>query len=92
MGTGDLAPKSSSKALFYCEEGRRLLEAFGTKVHELVLLHEQQFLAIMTGDPDCDRFDLLIHMANEEKQQAKYVYLQHLETHGCFANDDIHKS
>ena len=83
MSTGNLAPKSAPKPLIYCEEGRRLLEAFGTHVHELVLLHEQQFLAITNGDPDCDRFDLLIHMANEEKQRSKYVYLQHLETHGC---------
>ena len=83
MGTGDLTSKPSPKSLVYCEEGRRLLEAFGANVHELVLLHEHQFLATTEGDPDCDRFDLLIHMANEAKQRSKYAYLQHLENHGC---------
>jgi hypothetical protein len=52
----------------------------------LLLLHEQQFLAIVGGDLDSHRFDLLIHMANEKKQQVKYAYLQHVETHGCSAN------
>jgi len=50
-------------------------------------LHEQQFLAIVAGDLDSNRFDLLIHMANEKKQQAKYAYLQHVDTHGCSANN-----
>lgn len=63
MGTGDLAPKSSPKTLFYCEEGRRLLEAFGSTVQELVILHEQQFFAITHNDSESDRFDLLIHTA-----------------------------
>jgi hypothetical protein len=58
---------------------------FGEAVQELLLLHEQQFLAIVAGDLESNRFDLLIHMANEKKQQAKYAYLQHVETHGCSA-------
>jgi hypothetical protein len=86
VGTGDLAPKSSPKTLFYCEEGRRLLEAFGSTVQELVILHEQQFFAITHNDSESDRFDLLIHMAIEKKQQAKYAYLQHLDSHGCSTN------
>ena len=92
MGTGDLLSKSPPKSFLYCAEGRRLLETFGEKVHELILLHEQQFLSITNGDSDCDRFDFLIHMANEQKQAAKYAYLHHLETHGCSTNDDFHKS
>jgi len=92
VGTRDQVSNSSQGSIIYCEESRRLLEAFGTKVHQLVLLHEQQFLAVTAGDLDCDRFDLLIHMANEDKHQAKYLYLQHLETHGCSKNDDIYKS
>ena len=91
MSTEDPSLKSPPKALIYCEEGRRLLDAFGTKVQALVILHEHQFLAVTTGDLDCDRFDLLIHLANEEKQQAKYAYLKHLEIHGCSTNEDISK-
>jgi hypothetical protein len=68
----------------YCRESRNLLDAFGETVQELLLLHEQQFQAIVGVDPDSDRFDLLIHMANEKKHRAKYAYLRHLETHGCF--------
>ena len=73
----------TSGASAYCEEARRLLDAFGQTVQELVQLHELQFLAIVDGDPDCSRFDVLIHMANERKLAAKYAYLHHVETHGC---------
>jgi len=68
-----------------CTEQRRLLDMFGEAVQELLLLHEQQFLAIVAGDLESHRFDLLIHMANERKHQAKYAYLQHVETHCCSA-------
>jgi hypothetical protein len=67
----------------YCEVARRLLDAFGEAVQELVQLHEHQFLAIVDGESDCTRFDALIHMANERKYEAKYSYLRHLEAHGC---------
>jgi hypothetical protein len=45
----------------------------------------------VAGDLDSHRFDLLIHMENEKKQQTKYAYLQPVETHSCLgsdANDD----
>jgi hypothetical protein len=73
----------ASGASAYCAEARRLLDAFGEAVQELVQLHELQFLAIVDGDPECSRFDVLIHMANERKLAAKYEYLHHVETHGC---------
>ena len=66
-----------------CAEHNRRLEAFGTAVRGLLALHEQQWLAIIDGDQDCCRFDVLIHMANEDKQTAKYAYLRHAEAHGC---------
>ena len=71
----------------FCPESRSLLDAFGETVQELLLLHEQQFQATVAGDPYSDRFDLLIHMANEKKHEAKYAYLRHLETHGCSTSD-----
>jgi len=70
----------------YCSQAQRCLEAFAQAVQELMQLHEQQFLAILEGDGDAGRFDLLAHFANEKKQNAKYAYLQHLETHGCSSN------
>jgi hypothetical protein len=66
-----------------CEEHNYLLESFGAAVHEILKLHEAQFQAIVEGDDECYRFDVLIHMANENKQQAKYAYLRHVQEHGC---------
>ncbi len=66
-----------------CEQHALCLEYFGAAVRELLELHEQQWLAIIDGDEDSCRFDVLIHMANEKKQAAKYAYLRHVETHGC---------
>ena len=80
-------PHNVQSNLRVCTEQRRLLDLFGEAVQELLLLHEQQFLAIVAGDLESHRFDLLIHMANEKKQQAKYAYLHHVETHGCSANN-----
>lgn len=67
----------------FCEENRRLLDAFGDAVRDLTLLYEQQFLAVVEGDADSNRFDILIHMATERKHSAKYDYLKHTDSHGC---------
>lgn len=75
-----------------CQENRRLLDQLGMAVQELMRIHEQQFLAIVQADPESNRFDLLIHMANERKQQAKYAYLRHVESHGCSKLDAIEPS
>jgi len=66
-----------------CEEHNRLLDEFGQAVQRLLELHQQQYRAIVDGESECQRFDLLIHVANEEKQSAKYAYLRHVEAHGC---------
>ena len=79
-------------SVVYCQEAKQLLDEFAATVQELVQLHQQQFLAVVAGDPDGSRFDDLIHMANEKKHQAKYAYLRHLEAHGCstFDGSDAH--
>lgn len=74
-------------SVLYCEEAKHLLDAFGEAVHALVRLHEEQFQSILGGDLDSTRFDDLIHMANETKQDAKYAYLRHLEAHACSTYD-----
>jgi chemotaxis family two-component system response regulator Rcp1 len=66
-----------------CEEHSRLLTGFGMAVRELVKLHEDQLEAIIQGDGESSRFDILIHMANEKKQLAKYTFIRHVESHGC---------
>jgi hypothetical protein len=75
--------RPTKAASVYCEEARRLLSAFGETIHELVQIHQQQFEAIVQGDSESSRFDLLIHMANEKKYSAKYAYMTHVEEHGC---------
>jgi hypothetical protein len=80
----------NAQKVIYCEEARRLLEAFGEAVHELIKLHETQFLAIVEGDSNAGRFDLLAHDALERKQNAKYAYLEHLEAHGCSQTETHH--
>jgi hypothetical protein len=75
------SPKKNTAA--GCTEHNHLLNEFGFAVRELLALHEQQFQAIVEGDGECSRFDLLIHMANERKQATKYAYLRHVEQHGC---------
>ena len=69
--------------LAYCGQAKGLLEALAVVIHELIKLHEQQFKAVIAGDPDSSRFDDLIHLANERKNEAKDTYLQHLSAHGC---------
>lgn len=80
MGQWELSLVTS---LIYCQEAQKLLGAFGEAIRDLVRLHEEQFQAIVGGDLDSTRFDDLIHMAIERKNQAKYAYVNHLETHGC---------
>jgi hypothetical protein len=64
---------------------KRLRNLFGEAVTELMLFHEQQFLALMNGDAELERYEILIHMASEKRQAAKYGYMAHIEAHGCEA-------
>ena len=83
MGPKPKPPARTAKRTSGCEEHDALLDAFGLAVQEVLRLHEQLFLAIIEGDNECNRFDLLIHMANEKKHAAKYAYIRHVESHGC---------
>jgi hypothetical protein len=67
----------------YCGTARRLLDSFAEAVQEWMKLHEQQFQCVLAGDTDADRFDLPIQEANERTQQAKDIYMAHLDVHGC---------
>ena len=67
----------------YCQDAKELLDAFAESIRELVKFHEAQFQAVISGDLDSTRLDDLIHIANERKSQAKYAYMEHLETYGC---------
>jgi hypothetical protein len=66
-----------------CEDRRRLTEQFLISAHTLTDLQNQQVEAVINHDPEFSRFDDLIHMARQEKDQAKYALIAHLESHRC---------
>jgi hypothetical protein len=66
-----------------CEQYRRLLDDFAEAAREVLHLHAEQVNAMLQGDVECSRFDLLIHVANERKQEAKYKFIRHVQEHGC---------
>ena len=70
-------------AVGFCEEKRRLVDAFLEAIHELNSLQSQQIQAVIDGDEDFSRFDVLLHIAQEKKDRAKYAWIYHVETHHC---------
>jgi tRNA splicing endonuclease len=82
--------EASASGLLYCQQAKELLGALTQAIHQLTVLHQEQFNAVVGGDLDSTRIDYLIQMANERKHQAKYAYLHHLETHGCPTNPGSH--
>jgi hypothetical protein len=67
----------------FCKEKNRLLKVLLTAIHELTELQNQQTQAVIAGDPDFARFDVLLHMAHERKEEAKYAWIVHVESHHC---------
>ncbi len=67
-----------------CEEKLRLMEEFLAAAANLVAMHNAQAKAVIGDDPNIDRFSQLIERANERKKNAKYEYIDHLRTHGCW--------
>jgi hypothetical protein len=67
----------------FCEEKHRLIAEFLTSSHALVDLQNQQTQAVIDQDSEFSRFDDLIHMARENKDNAKYALIAHVENHHC---------
>lgn len=67
----------------FCTEKYRLLDEVTEAIKELASFQDQQLQALISGDPDFARFDLLIQMAQDRKRHAKYEYLSHVEQHRC---------
>ena len=59
------------------------MEEFLEAIRELTHLQSEQAKSVIEGDPEFSRFDLLIHMANQRKDRAKYALLLHVQEHGC---------
>jgi len=70
-------------AIALCEEKNRLLRAFLDAIRELTALQNQQTQAVIEGDADFIRFDMLLHVAQQRKEAAKYAWIAHVEEHHC---------
>jgi hypothetical protein len=74
---------NGSSAPLFCEEKYRLLDDFLHAVRGLNRLHTEQTEAVIRGDRDFTRFDILIYAAQERKESAKYAWFVHVESHHC---------
>ncbi len=72
-----------SPDLGFCEEKNRLLGEYVRAMRQVVALQNQQTRAVIGGDLDFARFDVLLHMANEAREEAKYALLSHIDAHRC---------
>jgi len=75
--------RSSIPEIGFCAEKNRLLNEFLEAIQELTALQNQQTQAVILGDSEFDRFDVLLHLAQEKKEQAKYAWIAHVEAHQC---------
>ena len=73
----------------YCPVRVRLADEFLHAIRNLTRLHTQQSQAIIDGDTEFSRFDLLIHVALEAKEEAKYALISHIQSHNCEEGVDI---
>jgi hypothetical protein len=71
----------------YCEEKHRLLREFLNTIQELNAIQAEQTRAVIEGDDDFTRFDVLLHLAQERKDQAKYAWIAHVEEHRCHGGE-----
>jgi hypothetical protein len=80
-------PRTSIPKIGFCEEKNRLLGEFLKAIRELIDLQRQQTQAVIDsatdGDAEFMRFDLLLHLAQDKKDRAKYAWIAHVEEHGC---------
>jgi hypothetical protein len=67
----------------FCEEKNRLRGEFLKAIRAVNALLSQQTQAVIEGDPDFSRFDVLLHVAHERKELAKYAWIMHVESHHC---------
>jgi hypothetical protein len=75
--------KNDLRVTPFCEVKDRLIQEFLRSNHILMGLQNEQVQAVIDQDPEFSRFDDLIHMAREKKDQAKYALMAHVESHHC---------
>lgn len=67
----------------FCEEKARLQDEFLMAIQDINLLLDRQTHAVIDGDADFSRFDILLHVAQQRKEATKYAWIAHVESHGC---------
>jgi len=67
----------------FCGEKNRLMREFLDAIREMTTIQSLQTQAVIDGDPDFARFDVLYHDAQERKQVAKDAWIAHVESHHC---------
>jgi hypothetical protein len=75
--------RSHVPEIAFCEEKQRLTNRLFEAIHELTSLHSQQSRAVIDGEHDFPRFDMLLQAAQEKKDNAKYAWIEHVESHRC---------
>ena len=83
MSQEDRPARAPVPGVAFCEEKNRLLSEFLKAIQELTAVQSQQTQAVIDGDPDFSRFDVLLHLAQEKKDKAKYEWMAHVESHHC---------
>lgn len=82
-------PLEQNSQIAFCREKANLLDEFLGAVHEYNQIQAQQTRAVIDGDEDFNRFDLLLHFAQEKKEKAKYAWMTHIEQHGCHEGEPL---
>ena len=67
----------------FCDYKMRLMGQYLDAIRELVALHDAQTRSVIDGDKDFPRFDVLIHMAHQLKDERKYSLIAHMDAHHC---------
>ncbi len=67
----------------FCREKHRLLQKFTEAVREMGSLQKQQTRAVIAGNPEFEPGEMVLHMATQKKDAAKYALLGHMERHQC---------
>lgn len=67
-----------------CEEKIRLLDEFLAATRAMMSIQNEQARAVLAGDPDFLQFEVLIRRAQQKKDSAKYAWMDHIGSHGCW--------
>jgi hypothetical protein len=66
-----------------CPEKQRLSHAFLDALRQVMELQNQEIGMLARGGVGLTGFDLSLKRARANRDEAKRLYLFHLETHGC---------